>query len=68
MEGGASFRRVNVKPHYCRINFENVNSKVSNGSKIQFLLVEKENKFGWLHKINLKSRMASVHIGVFHFY
>lgn len=46
MKIGAFFRKVNIKPHYCRINVENVSSKGSKGSKIQFLLVvEKENKF-----------------------
>jgi len=57
----ASFRKVNVKPHYCRINFENVSSKGSKGSKIQFLLViEKENEsaftFDWLHIIHFRKQ------------
>lgn len=61
MKIGASFREVNVKPHYCRINFENVSSKGSKGSKIQFLLVvEKEDKFActvdWLHIIHFKKQ------------
>lgn len=49
-----------LKPHYCRINFENVSSKVSKGSNIQFfLVVEKEVNaftFGWLHIINFKKQ------------
>lgn len=68
---GACFRKVNVKPHYCRINFENASSKGSKGSNIQFLLVVGETNL-LLHLICyiliLKSRMSSVHIDVFNVY
>lgn len=61
MKIGAFLRKVNVKPHYCRINFENASSEGLKGSKIQFLLVvEKENKFAstfdLLHIINFKKQ------------
>lgn len=61
MKIGASFRKVKVKFHYCRINSENVSFKGSDGSKTQFLLVvEKENEFAftfdWLHIINFKKQ------------
>lgn len=56
MKIGASFRKVNVKPHSCIINVETVTSKVSRASKTHFLLmVEEEKGFGFtfylLHSI-----------------